>query len=122
MEFITAPNDYLLWVALGKPQDRSRATWRSYAEAIYDYFAWLEANALNWDAVPTRLTAKVAKSQTSRCIAIGPSTRSIGELGRHAMQPSTVRKRLSQIMRFYEWARRMDVLLSPMGCITVGRS
>lgn len=52
MEFIKAPNDYFLWVALGNPKTRSPATWKSYAEAIYDYFAWLEANGSSWDAMP----------------------------------------------------------------------
>lgn len=104
MEFITAPNDYLLWVVLENPGTRSSATWKSYAEAIYDYFAWLEANALNWDAVPPRHGEGGGISNIAlyrNCSLDARDRRS----GGHAMQPSTVRKRLSQVMRFYEWAR-----------------
>jgi integrase/recombinase XerD len=104
MEFISVPNDYLLWVALENPRTRSSATWRSYAEAIYDYLAWLEANALSWDAVPPRNgegggVSNVALYRDWSLDALDRRT------GGHAMQPSTVRKRLSQVMRFYEWAR-----------------
>ncbi|WP_350029252.1 MULTISPECIES: tyrosine-type recombinase/integrase [unclassified Caballeronia] len=103
MEFISAPNDYLLWVALENPRTRSPATWRSYAETIYDYFAWLEANALSWDAVPARYgegggISNIALYRDWSLDALDQRT------GGHAMQPSTVRKRLSQVMRFYEWA------------------
>ncbi|EEF24157.1 conserved hypothetical protein [Ricinus communis] len=103
MEFIAAPNDYFLWVALENPRTRSPATWTSYAEAIYDYFAWLEANALSWDALPPRHGegGGISNIALYRNWSLDALDRRSG--GR-AMAPSTVRKRLSQVMRFYEWA------------------
>ncbi len=103
MDFMNAPNDYLLWVVLENPQTRSPATWKSYAEALYDYFSWLEANALSWDPVPARYgegggISNIALYRNWSLDALDRRS------GRHAIQASTVRKRLSQIMRFYEWA------------------
>ncbi|MDP9651353.1 hypothetical protein [Paraburkholderia caledonica] len=103
MEFIEVPNDYLLWVALENPRTRSPATWQSYAEALYDYFAWLEANGLIWDATSPRNGERGGISNIAlyRGWSLDVFDR---QAGKHAMQSSTVRKRLSQIMRFYEWA------------------
>jgi len=103
MEFVTEPNDYLLWVALESPRTRSRATHSSYAEALYDYFAWLEANGLRWDAVPPRYGkgGEISNIALYRDWSLDAPDR---QTGGRAMHPSTVRKRLSQVMRFYEWA------------------
>lgn len=103
MERVKPASDYLLWVALENGRTRSPATWKSYAEAIYDYFAWLEANFLHWDASPID---SVELGEISNLALYRNWSLDVLDAGssRHSMQPSTVRKRLSQIMGFYEWA------------------
>ena len=103
MELVKPASDYLMWVALENARTRSPATWKSYAEAVYDFFAWLEANSLSWDALPQHSVdaGEISNVALYRNWSLDVLDR---RSGRHAMQPSTVRKRLSQIMRFYEWA------------------
>ncbi len=103
MELVKPASDYLLWVALENGRTRSHATWKSYAEAIYDYFAWLEANFFDWDAwqIDSVDFGEISNLALYRNWSLGVLD---ANSSRHSMQPSTVRKRLSQIMRFYEWA------------------
>lgn len=103
MEIVKSASDYLFWVALENTRTRSPSTWKSYAETIHDYFSWLEANSLLWDAVPLRSgdVDEISNVALYRNWSLDARESSSG---RHFMQPSTVRKRLAQIMRFYNWA------------------
>ncbi len=103
MERVRPASDYLLWVALENGRTRSPATWRSYAEAMYDYFSWLEANGLDWGALPID-SAEFGEISNLALYRNWSLDVLDANSGRHSIQPSTVRKRLSQIMRFYEWA------------------
>jgi integrase/recombinase XerD len=107
MERVKPASDYLLWVALENGRTRSCATWKSYAEAMYDYFAWLEANGLEWDALPIDSVdlGEISNLALYRNWSLDVLDATSGQ---HSMKPSTVRKRLSQIMRFYEWAAGRD--------------
>ncbi|WP_235007888.1 tyrosine-type recombinase/integrase [Caballeronia humi] len=70
---------------------------------MYDYFAWLEANGLDWDALPID-SAEFGEISNLALYRNWSLDVLDANSDRHSMQPSTVRKRLSQIMRFYEWA------------------
>ncbi len=105
MEFLVDANDYLLWLALENIHTSSIATWKTHAESLYDYFSWLRANKLEWNTKPK----KGARSEEITNIAlyrnwslslINPET------GSPKIQPSTVRRRLTNLMSFYRWAFR----------------
>ena len=48
--FIEAPQRWLLDVAILNGRTRSPATWRSYAEALYDWLRTCEVNGWPWEA------------------------------------------------------------------------
>lgn len=112
MEHVGVVNDYLLWVSLENSRTPSASTRKSYAEGLYDYMSWLEANSLRWDDLPSRSghgeeISNIAMYRNWSLDIVDASS------GRPRMQPSTVRKRLSQIMSFYRWAQsreRIDAL------------
>jgi site-specific recombinase XerD len=45
---------WLLHVALVRGRTRSKETWRTYGEALYDWWQTLEANGWTWDTVGSR--------------------------------------------------------------------
>ena len=121
MEIVKAPSDYLTWVALENARTPSRSTWRGYGETLCDYFSWLEANSLRWDAIPTCSSELDEVSNIALYRKWSLELRHEGS-DRRAIQTSTVRKRLYQIIYFYEWAvsrKRLDRLpwnvLRPVG-------
>lgn len=42
MEFISAPNKYLQYVAIVKGRTGSPRTWETYGKHLYEYFSFLE--------------------------------------------------------------------------------
>lgn len=105
MEFVPVVNDYLLWLSLENANTASPSTWKSYAETLYDYFSWLDANCLAWDAKHEK----------------GPHGEEISNLAMYRnwsadlvdsessearIEASTIRKRISHLMAFYRWAER----------------
>jgi integrase/recombinase XerD len=76
----------------------SKLTWEAYGRRLYDYFAFLEANNLEWneESKPHGLSV-VAKYRDW----------SLGELG---LNPSTVNKRLNLVIQFYEWCKRGGII------------
>lgn len=105
MEFVPVVNDYLLWISLENANTASPATWKSHAEALYDYFSWLGANNLAWDDQPVKgphgeEISNIASYRNWSADLIDPET------GEARIEPSTIRKRISQIMSFYRWAER----------------
>ena len=76
----------------------SKLTWEAYGRRLYDYFAFLAANGLEWNEAqrPNGLSV-VAKYRDW----------SLGELG---LNPSTVNKRLNLVVRFYDWSKRQGLI------------
>ncbi len=88
------PVQSFLWhilAATGRVE--SKLTWDSYGRRLYDYFAFLEANGLRWDAEPMPHGLGVVARYRDW---------SLGELG---LNPSTLNKRLNLVVRFYEWCK-----------------
>ncbi|VVE46092.1 Tyrosine recombinase XerC [Pandoraea iniqua] len=105
MEFVPEVNDYLLWIALENSSTRSPMTWKSQAESLCDFFSWLRANQLAWDAKPQkgRQGEEISTPAIYRNWSLELSD---PRTGRRQLQASTVRKRLTHIMAFYKWAAR----------------
>lgn len=111
MELVEPANDYLMYLALERGKTRSPKTWRNHGEALYDYFSWLEANALDWAHVPIAGHARSAVSNLAAyrnwSISLtSPST------GLRAIKPSTVNQRLTCLMGFYQWAHKQGRISS----------
>lgn len=89
MELLAAPNEYLRFVATVKGRTRSERTWVTYGQHLYEFFAFLEANDLPWDAVNQTQIAAWRDTMLERKCA-----------------RSTVNQRLRSIHAFYAWAVR----------------
>lgn len=103
MEFIHIVNDFLLWLALENANTASPSTWKSYVETLYDFFSWLDANHLAWDALPTKDTyteeiSNIAMYRNWSADLIDTKN------GTARIEASTIHKRLTHIMAFYRWA------------------
>ena len=102
MTFMPVANDYLLWVCLENASTASPATWKSYAETLFDYFSWLSTNGFAWDALPIKgpqgeEISNLAMYRNWSMDLIHPSS------GKPRVAPSTLRRRMTQIMAFYRW-------------------
>ena len=88
------PAHSFLWQALITHGGvESKLTWEAYGRRLYDYFAFLAANELQWD-----------EEQKPHGLSVVARYRdwSLGEL---ALSPNTVNKRLNLIVRFYGWCK-----------------
>ncbi len=89
------PAQTFLWDTLaGTGAVSSKLTWEHYGRWLYDFFAFLTANKLQWNeaAQPTGLGVVARYRDWS--------------LGQLRLKPNTVNLRLSLVVRFYEWAKR----------------
>ena len=84
---------WLMHIALVRGRTRSRQTWRTYGEVIYDWWQTLEANGWAWDEVGTSEIAAYRDRMLQ-----GPSE--------HTGRPyarSTINGRLRILSLFYRW-------------------
>ena len=51
MSIVETPQRWLFNIALDRGRTRSPATWRSYAEALYDWLQTCQANGWTWNEV-----------------------------------------------------------------------
>jgi hypothetical protein len=51
MAIVEGPQRWLFYIALDRGRTRSRETWRSYAEALYDWLQTCQANGWAWDEI-----------------------------------------------------------------------
>src|SRR5437879_13666505 len=51
MHIVEGPQRWLFNIALDRGRTRSPATWRSYAEALYDWLQTCQANRWTWNEV-----------------------------------------------------------------------
>lgn len=89
MELVAAPNEYLRFVATVKGRTRSKKTWVTYGNHLYEFFAFLEANELRWDTVNQSQIAAWRDAMLER-----------------KCSRTTVNQRLRGVHAFYEWAVR----------------
>jgi integrase len=84
---------WLMHIALVRGRTRSRQTWRTYGEVLYDWWQTLEANGWTWDEVGTGEIAAYRDQMLQR-----PSDHT----GRPCA-PSTINGRLRTLSLFYRW-------------------
>lgn len=87
MALADAPNDYLFLIAVVKGRTASPRTWQTYANHLYEYFGFLEANGLRWASVNQTHLAAWRDAMLER-----------------GCQRSTVNQRLRCVSAFYDWA------------------
>lgn len=92
MELVSAPNEYLRYVATVKGRTRSENTWRTYGNDLLEFFAFLEGNDLAWDSVNQTQIAAWRDAMLER-----------------GCKRSTVNQRLRCVNAFYDWALRKGV-------------
>src|SRR5919201_1597023 len=51
MHIAEGPQRWLFYISLERARTRSQATWRSYAEALYDWLQTCQANGWEWNYV-----------------------------------------------------------------------
>jgi len=84
---------WLLHVALVRGRTRSKETWRTYGEALYDWWQTLEANDWSWDAIGHNEIAAYRD-------------RMLTGMSDHTGRPyarSTINMRLRVLALFYRW-------------------
>lgn len=84
---------WLLHIALVRGRTRSRQTWRTYGEALYDWWQTLEANGWIWDEIGA---AEIAAYRDR--MLFHPSSHT----GR-AYARSTINGRIRTLALFYRW-------------------
>jgi site-specific recombinase XerD len=92
MELVVPANRWLRHVAIIKGRTRSRQTWRTYGGNLYEFFAFLEANGLQWDQVNQSQIAAWRDAMLAR-----------------GCKRSTVNQRLGTVDMFYEWQMREGI-------------
>jgi site-specific recombinase XerD len=87
MELVSPPNQYLRYIATVRGRTRSEKTWQTYGSNLLEYFAFLEANGLDWNAVSQGQIAAWRDAMLERGCA-----------------RSTVNQRLRSVHAFYDWS------------------
>jgi site-specific recombinase XerD len=92
MRLIEPACAWLMHIALVRGRTRSRETWRTYGEALYDWWQTVEANGWRWDSVGA---GEVAAYRDHMLRPRPP--------GSNALARSTINSRLRTIAQFYRW-------------------
>jgi len=100
MQLIEPACAWLIHVALVRGRTRSPATWRTYGEALYDWWQTLAANDWAWDLVGARELAAWRDGMLH-------GTRRAPQR-RYAR--ATINQRLRTVAMFYAWAHRCDLV------------
>lgn len=88
-ELAEPANAYLFHIAVVRGRTRSPATWRTYADHLYDFFSFLEENELVWNRVGQEQIAAWRNGMLDR------------GLGR-----ATINARIKTVAAFYTWCLR----------------
>jgi site-specific recombinase XerD len=99
MRLIEPACAWLMHIALVRGRTRSRETWRTYGEALYDWWQTVETNGWHWDSVG------VGEVAAYRDHMLRPRTP-----GSKALARSTINSRLRTIAQFYRWCAGMGLI------------
>ena len=94
MKEVHPVNDYLFHIGVIRGRTASPATWKTYANDLYDYFSYLEANNLKWNAVTPEQIAVWRNAMIENPSALTGA----------ALTRSTINQRIRAVTRFYEWS------------------
>lgn len=92
MRLIEPACAWLMHVALVRGRTRSPQTWRTYGEALYDWWQTVEANDWRWDSVGS---GEIAAYRDNMLHPPDDDSRPLAR--------STINGRLCTIARFYRW-------------------
>jgi integrase len=84
--------DFLFYLLLESGGPESQLTWCTYSRQIYDFFAFLNANQLQWNAPP---------SPAGRSVVALYRNWSVNE---QKLSNTTVNARLRRVVQFYKWS------------------
>ena len=90
---VEPPNRYLYYIACVRGRTASPATWQTYGEHLYEYFAFLEENDLAWDQIGAPEMAAWRD----------------GMLGRR-LKRGTCNARIRTVSAFYVWCQRQRLV------------
>src|SRR5712691_10393399 len=96
LAIVEGPQRWLFYIALDRGRTRSRETWRSYGEALYDWLQTCQVNGWAWDEIEEG-HLRAYRNQ----MLYHPSS----VTGR-AYSTRTVNGRLRRLAMFYSWAFR----------------
>jgi integrase/recombinase XerD len=100
MSIVETPQRWLFNIALDRGRTRSPTTWRSYAEALYDWLQTCQANGWTWNEVDEG-HLQAYRNQ----MLYHPSS----VTGR-AYSRRTINGRLRRLAMFYTWAFRRELI------------
>lgn len=100
MALIAPACAWLMHIALVRGRTRSAATWRTYGEALYDWWQTLAANDWAWDQVGARELAAYRDSMLNGTRA-APGRR---------YARTTINQRLRIVAMFFAWAHGCDLV------------
>jgi len=92
MQLVDVVNQYWREEIIHNASWESKKTWRSYAERLCDFFAYLEDNQLDWQKVDKHITGQY------RCYLQTQGVRG------KPLHPNTIYDRIRCIDAFYKWA------------------
>jgi integrase len=113
---LSVVNNYMMYLILERGRTNSSKTWQNHADALYDYFSWLEANKLNWDDKPHR-TAN-GKEVSNLALYQRWSQATYRKPNGEKLLHSTINIRIACIESYYRWARDIVGLINWLPFIT----
>jgi len=100
---VSVLNRYMLYLVLERGRANSPGTWNSHANALLDYFSWLEANGLEWDQEPRR--TEKGKEASNLALYQYWSQRDYRKPDGYPLSSGTINQRVTCVQAFYTWAR-----------------
>ncbi len=113
----TALNNYMLHLVFDQGSVESIKTLHNYADALVDYFSWLEANDLSWDDKP-RLTKK-SKESSNLALYQRWSEKDYRKPNGYPLLHATINLRTGRVQAFYRWAKDIARLIDWLPYATV---
>jgi len=92
------PAQSFLWDHLSHGRRQKKGTWANIGRALFDFFAYVETNNLDWRTPPCQGFPSVIDSYRDW---------SKGEIG---LDPAVINQRLDVIDKFYDWAIRNSLI------------
>ncbi len=105
----TVPNYFILHLVFDQGSVKSIHTLHNYADALVDYFSWLEANELSWNDKP-RLTKK-GRESSNLALYQHWSEKDYRKPNGYPLSLATINQRTGCLQAFYRWAKDIANLI-----------
>ncbi|MCJ7693787.1 MAG: site-specific integrase [Anaerolineaceae bacterium] len=113
----TVLNNFMFHLVYDQGSVESIQTLHNYADALIDYFSWLDANELSWDDKP-RLTQK-GKESSNLALYQRWSEKDYRKPNGYPLSPATINQRTGRVQAFYRWAKDIARLIDWLPYATV---